>query len=145
MMFKKILYPTDFSDVADRALEFIKSLQGTGTEEVVMLHVIDQRTLDITIARAGSSFMDLEERLVKGTEEDFAPRVKELTDLGFRVKTIIRKEVPFREILKVEQEENPAVIVVGSHGRSNIAEMLLGSVSEKVVRKAKSPVLVIKR
>jgi nucleotide-binding universal stress UspA family protein len=45
----------------------------------------------------------------------------------------------------VAEEENPSVIVIGSHGKSNLEEMLLGSVSEKVVRKAKHPVLVIKR
>ena len=146
-MFKKILYPTDFSDVADRALEFIKSLKEAGAEEVVMLHVIDQRALDVTVAHAGArtDLMDLEQTLIKSTEDELAPRAKQLTDLGFRVKTLIRKEIPFREILQVEQEENPAVIVIGSHGKSNIGEMLLGSASEKVIRKAKSPVLVIKR
>ena len=48
-------------------------------------------------------------------------------------------------ILRAEEEEGVSVVVIGSHGKSNIKEMLLGSVSEKVVRKAKSPVLVVKR
>jgi nucleotide-binding universal stress UspA family protein len=48
-------------------------------------------------------------------------------------------------VLKVAEEENPSVIVVGSHGKSNLEEMLLGSVSEKVVRKSRHPVLVVKR
>ena len=42
-MFKKILYPTDFSVEAGRALEFVKQLKNAGSEEVVMLHVIDRR------------------------------------------------------------------------------------------------------
>jgi len=42
-------------------------------------------------------------------------------------------------------KEDISLIVIGSHGRSNLEEMLLGSVSEKVIRKCKKPVLVIKR
>ncbi len=51
---------------------------------------------------------------------------------------------PFKEIIRVAEEEDVSVIVIGSHGRTDIVEMLLGSVAEKVVRKAKRPVLVVK-
>jgi nucleotide-binding universal stress UspA family protein len=44
-----------------------------------------------------------------------------------------------------EQEKDVSVVVLGSHGKSCIAEMLLGSVSEKVVRKSSKPVLVVRR
>lgn len=52
--------------------------------------------------------------------------------------------IPLREILKVE-EEDVSVIAIGSHGKSNLQEMFLGSVSEKVARKCKKPILIIKR
>jgi len=45
----------------------------------------------------------------------------------------------------VEKEEDVSAIVLGSHGKSNIKEMLLGSVSEHVIRHCKKPVIVIKR
>jgi nucleotide-binding universal stress UspA family protein len=57
----------------------------------------------------------------------------------------IETGVPLKEILKAEQEEKVSAIVIGSHGKTNLAEMFLGSVSEKVIRQSKSPVLVIKR
>jgi len=50
-----------------------------------------------------------------------------------------------KEILSVEEEEGVSVIIIGSHGKANIEGMLLGSVSEKLVRRSKNPVLVIKR
>ena len=50
-----------------------------------------------------------------------------------------------REILWVEAKEAVSVIVIGSHGKSNLQEMLLGSVSEKVARKCKKPILIVKR
>jgi nucleotide-binding universal stress UspA family protein len=70
---------------------------------------------------------------------------RKLKESALQVKTMIKTGVPLREILKTEEEEDPSVIVIGSHGRTNIEEMFLGSVSEKVIRKCKKPVLVIKR
>jgi len=48
------------------------------------------------------------------------------------------------EILRVEDKEKVSAIVIGSHGMSNIAEMFLGSVSEKIIKRAKTPVLVVR-
>ena len=64
---------------------------------------------------------------------------------GLEVKVRIETGVPLKEILKVEEEEKVSAIVIGSHGKTNLEEMVLGSVSEKVIRKSKNPVLVIKR
>jgi len=61
------------------------------------------------------------------------------------VKIRIETGVPLKEILKVEEEEKVSAIVIGSHGKTNIREMFLGSVSEKVIRKSKNPVLIVKR
>ncbi|MBI9085021.1 MAG: universal stress protein [Desulfobacterales bacterium] len=52
---------------------------------------------------------------------------------------------PLKEILKVEADEQVSLVILGSHGRTNLEEVFLGSVSEKVVRRCKSPILVIKR
>jgi nucleotide-binding universal stress UspA family protein len=47
--------------------------------------------------------------------------------------------------LRVEEGEGVSAIVIGSHGKTNLEEMLLGSVSEKAIRQSRKPVLVIKR
>jgi nucleotide-binding universal stress UspA family protein len=69
----------------------------------------------------------------------------DLKESGFKVKLRIEIGTPLTDILKVEEEEGVSAIVIGSHGKSNVEEMLLGSVSEKVIRKSKNPVLVIRR
>lgn len=144
-MFRKILYPTDFSDVSMKALEFVKSLRDAGAEEVVVLHVIDMRHFtgpDV------ASALDLEmlDRLVESaSKREMEAVVKDLTGCGFRVKEMIRHGVPLKELLGVEENEDVSVTVIGSHGKGNVAEVLLGSVSEKFVRKAKRPVIVVKR
>ena len=146
-MFKKILYPTDFSDVAGKALDYIKQLKEAGSQEVVILHVINQRTID-GLMRHGLSEDNVEAWRKKAKEvaqESLTEMTKELEDLGFSVKTIIKTGFPFSEILELEEIEAPSIIVIGSHGRSNIGEIFLGSVSERVIRRCKRPVMVIKR
>jgi nucleotide-binding universal stress UspA family protein len=147
-MFKKILYPTDFSDASKKALDYIKQLKGAGTEEVVVLHVIDEREIEhiAHLAELNVSIEELEKRREEYAKEEMKAIETELKNSGFKVKTRIDKGIPFRDILKAEeQEKDVSVVVLGSHGKSCIAEMLLGSVSEKVVRKSSKPVLVVRR
>ncbi len=147
-MFEKILYPTDFSDVSKKALDYVKQLKKAGTKEVILLHIIDKREVE-SIARYGEVSMSLEKGLEKKMEESLKQEIAaieaELKESGFDVKVRIEKGIPFREILRVEEEEQASVVVIGSHGKSCVEEMFLGSVSEKVVRKSTRPVLVIRR
>jgi len=147
-MFEKILYPTDFSDVSKKAMDFIKQLKGAGTKEVVVFHVIDERILN-RIQHHSEAGINVNKELEKKMEEHAQEEIRaiegELKKSGFDVKTRIDKGIPFREILKAEQEEDISVVVIGSHGVSCIEEMFLGSCSEKVIRKSHKPVLVVRR
>jgi nucleotide-binding universal stress UspA family protein len=145
-VFEKILLPTDFSDVAEKALDFVKQLKDAGTHEVVILHVIKKNSLEV-IAQYSSirDFREVEKE-VEGDARKRISRIKEeLKECGFNVQVRIETGFPFSEILRVETEENVSAIVIGSHGLSNLKEILLGSVSESVIRKSKKPVIVVKR
>jgi len=146
-MFEKILYPTDFSEVSKKAMDFIKQLKGAGTKEVVVFHVIDERILNKIQHHSdvGINLEEFEKKMEERAQEEISAIEVELKKSGFNVKTRIDKGVPFREILKAEQEEDISVIVIGSHGVSCIEEMFLGSCSEKVIRKSRKPVLVVRR
>lgn len=146
-MFKKILYPTDFSDVSQKALDYIKQLKETGSVEVVVLHVINNRIIEgIRRHMADESRIEEFETMVREEANQSLIGIEtELKKLGYKIKRIIKTGIPLREILRIEEEEDVSVIVVGSHGRTNLEEVFLGSVSEKVIRKCKKPILVIKR
>ncbi len=146
-MFKKILYPTDFSDVATKALDYIKQLREAGSQEVVILHVINQRTIDGLMRHAisDSNIDNWRKKAKEVAQESLTEICKELEDVGFTVKSIIKTGFPWSEILNLEEKEAPSIIVIGSHGRSNIGEIFLGSVSERVIRRCKRPVMVIKK
>jgi nucleotide-binding universal stress UspA family protein len=145
-MFQKILYPTDFSDVAAKAIDYIKELKNSGAVEVVVLHVIDDRGSGSLRRLLGENeFRSYEENRKEETEKMLEQVVKELEAAGLKTRIRIETGIPVREILRVENEEGASVLVIGSHGVSNLQEIFLGSVSEKVIRKSKNPVFVIKR
>ncbi|HUT69275.1 MAG TPA: universal stress protein [Desulfatiglandales bacterium] len=144
-MLEKVLYPTDFSDVSKKALGYIKQLKQAGIKEVVVLHVIDEREIDAIFQHSAVRFEDIVRSIRADAKKEMDAVERELEGNGFTVKVKIERGIPFQSILRLEEEEDVSVIVIGSHGKSNVKEMLLGSVSEKVIRKSKKPVLVVKR
>jgi nucleotide-binding universal stress UspA family protein len=144
-MFEKILYPTDFSEAARKALPYISGLKGAGTEEVIILYVIDERGIDTFRNSTAIDALVVEREWEGLALNEISSLVEELKGQGFDVTSKIDKGIPFREILRVAEEENVSLIIMGSHGKSDIVEMLLGSVTDAVVRKAQKPVLVVRR
>ncbi len=145
-MFDKILYPTDFSDVAKNALGYITKLKEAGGKEVIVLHVIDERAIgDICLLYPSRGSVEMVRRIKEEACKEMDKIAAKLMQEGFEVKLRIERGIPLTEILRVEQEEGVSITVLGSHGKSNVKEMLLGSVSEKVIRKSAKPVLVVKR
>ena len=91
-----------------------------------------------------------DELVKKYREEETQKQLKrianELKKAGLEVRLRIEYGIPVKEILRVEkEEEETSAIVIGSHGMSNLQELFLGSVSEKVIRRSIKPVFVIKR
>ena len=144
-MFKSILFPTDFSDVSIKALGAIKELKAGGAETVIVVHVIDQRTTQTYSQYNMESPVSWEKDMAAFAVKALKEVRDDLKKSGFNVKTRLQSGFPVREILKAEQDEDVSLIVIGSHGKSNLKEMFLGSVSEKVIRKCRNPILVIKR
>jgi nucleotide-binding universal stress UspA family protein len=143
-MFEKILYPIDFSEEASKALDYVKQLKDAGGSEVILLHVIDRRGLSDLGRYATKDVAELQRDMEKKAMREISPIENELKERGFKVTVRIEQGGPYNEILRVAEEEDVSLIVTGSRGTGNIEELLLGSVSYKVVRKIKKPILVIK-
>lgn len=132
-----IIYPTDFSDNAERAFTYVEELVESGCSKVTLLHVQEKERID----------KYLKDRLPEFNEIDRArlERLKKrLINIGTREVNI---EIPYgsttQEILR-EVNNNPySLIVMGSQGRGFISEVFLGSVSHNIVRKAPVPVLLV--
>jgi len=137
-MFTRVLHPTDFSDCANAAFQVVKRLKNAGTEEVILLHVQDERTMRHRPVEQITAFDQEDTRRLERMQRDLAL-------YGLHSKVMLRHGIPFRETLQVADEEDACLIVLGSHGRSAVQELLAGSTFENVVRESRRPVLVVRR
>ena len=138
-MFKKILFPTDFSDVATKALEFVKQLKDSGAEEVVVLNVIEEKYFYLSEEYPTVDLETLDQNLKKDIMKKLADLANALYEKGFKVKVITAKGIPAGEIIRIEREERVSIIVLGSHGVSNLKEMLLGSYRKPLSENQSNP------
>ncbi len=151
-MFTKILYPTDLSDVSRAVLPYIKELKGAGTQEVVLLCVISNKSMESMrtgMALAGKGvaefFNEAVQTIMDEARQQLNGVAEELTSAGLTVRLLVETGAPQQRILEIADTEQVSAIILGSHGKSNLSTTLLGSVSDHVIRHAKQPVLVIKR
>lgn len=137
--FAHVLHPTDFSDCADAAFQVVKRLKAAGTREVTLLHVQDDRVMK---NRPPEQLAEFD----RHDTERLEALCKALRLFGVQATPALRHGIPFHETLKLAGEIGPeCLIVLGSHGRSAISEMLAGSTFENVVRLSRHPVLVVRR
>ena len=142
---KKILFPTDFSEPSYRVLSALEDLRAGGADTVVLLHVVDERSFQAMEHYALGRAEEVERKILDSAGQELELMAQKLRDQGFRVVPQVVIGLPVREILKADKNNDVSMIVLGSHGRSNMQEIFLGSVAEKVVRKCTKPILVVKR
>ena len=138
---KNVLVPIDFSETAEHALNYARAVAEQFNAKLHVLHVIlDPHAQPWSIEATG---MDIGS-LVPTWEADAKRRLDEL-DLGDAQRELLTKiGHPFVEIIRYAKQRDIDLIVMGTHGRGAIEHMLLGSVAEKVVRKAPCPVLTVR-
>jgi nucleotide-binding universal stress UspA family protein len=145
-MYKKILIPTDGSDLSNLAayagIEFAKQIGA----EITGIFVAPEYQYPIYVEVIPPSFPTEEEyrlSMVKAGEHYFEPILKAASDAGVRVSTIIVfSDAVAREIAHAAEENGCDLIFMGSHGRSGWGQALLGSVTSKVLSTCQIPVLV---
>src|SRR5579859_8219 len=137
--FEHILVPTDFSDVSKRALEYAKTLAKQGNSELLLAHVSPAANLISTPEAAWIDAMEME-----GLEEqELEERGSALRSEGYRARTISRVGPLCDELLSTIEQNNVDLIVLGTHGRTGVERLLLGSDAEALLRNAPCPVISI--
>ena len=139
MSMKKILFPTDFSTASDAALVHAENLAKQSSAELLILHIEEP-----PLAYGGGE-------LYYGLPEPSSERIlKMLSDvcpsdpqLSFKHRLVMGD--PATEIVRVAEEEQAELIVLGTHGRTGLSRILMGSVAEAVVRHAPCPVLIYRQ
>jgi len=140
---KKILAPTDFSPYSEHALQYAGELAEQFGAELHVISVFDNTTpifTDPEMMQIGD-FVQRQEAAIREQLEaqPGPPWAEKLT-----VVRELRIGSAFLEIVRYAKQNDIDLIVMGTHGRSGLPHVLLGSVTEKVVRKAPCPVLTVR-
>ncbi len=140
---KNMLCPIDHSDCSKEALKYAVSLAMKDDAKLYLLHVIDIRSFNDSLIAMSQQIPDEEtlEQLRVKLLDCIPEKIRE----DMNIEAIVVQGIPFAEIISTAREKEIDMIVIGSHGRTGISHMMLGSVSEKVVRKAPCPVLTVRQ
>ncbi len=139
MKAKKILFPTDFSHTGDAALEMATALARDTGATLLIVH-----TEEPTTAYGGGEFY-------YGMPEPATDELRKMlhkiepTDPAVPYEHRLISGEPASAIVRLAKDEDVDMIVMGTHGRTGLSRMLMGSVAEAVVRRAECPVLTYKQ
>jgi nucleotide-binding universal stress UspA family protein len=143
MKVKKILATTDLSKLSRIAVRHALEMALTEGAEVIVYHVIseDSDWLDKNDALnpARALLPKQKQRLVEFIKENFAEFLGKV-----KIRQIVEVGVPYKEIVRKAEEERADMIVMSTHGRTGMAQFMLGSVTQKVVAHATCPVLSLR-
>jgi nucleotide-binding universal stress UspA family protein len=140
----KVLWPTDFSEPADRALEVATKLCSIFSAELIMIHAISPINMTPpTGGAAGFGYPELMEDLTVSAEKSLQEwrQNKVPKDVNSRYQVFTGN--PADQIVEVAQTESADIIVIATHGLTGWRRFIFGSVAERVVRLAACPVLTI--
>ena len=142
---EKILVPTDMSDFSEHALRYGCEFARRFAAELHLLNVVQDVVAMVpepgmAFPAPGEYMQDLQQASQEALDKLPDP---EWVD-GVAVVREIRIGTPFVEIVRYAKSADIDLIVIGTHGRSGLAHVLLGSTAERVVRKAPCPVLSVR-
>ncbi len=142
-MFRKILVPEDFNDLARRPLEIALELARAGGGKVVLFSVVDDSFPNPDIMSFQLPWADfhrhLRDEAVKRLED-----LKRRVDGGESVEVCVVRGQPARTIVEFAEAEKCDLIVMATHGASALHHALVGSVTRKVIHHAMAPVLIVR-
>jgi nucleotide-binding universal stress UspA family protein len=138
---KKILVPTDFSHCSNEAVDYAATLAAQLNAEILLVHVMELPVYPVNFTLADPlGFRELKEKADESMEKVAAP----WKGKGVAIETLFLKGDPASEIIKAASANECDLIVMGTHGRKGIARVLIGSVTEQVIRSSSIPVLAVR-
>jgi nucleotide-binding universal stress UspA family protein len=131
LIFSKVLLPTDFSEPAGQAISTVKDIKGV--EDLVLLNVVSK----------GETEEEIEENVNEASKK-LNDIKEEIGEAGFNVKCHVRVGNPIEEIISISEDDDVSLIAMSTHGKGWLRELLVGSTTCAVVRRANRPVLVVR-
>jgi nucleotide-binding universal stress UspA family protein len=136
-----ILHPTDFSERSEYAFRLACSLARDHDAKLVLVHIVPTPQMV-----AYGEMPLLAPQQAEGFMENLKERMSEVraTEVGIVFEEQLIEGEPATEIIRLARELPADLVVMGTHGRTGLGRLLMGSVAEQVMRKAPCPVLTVK-
>ena len=143
---KKILCPTDFSENSEHAMKYALTLATLSQAELQLFHVVEPLTYPQSAELFEPVLDEVELTMKMGAayQKQLEDQVDALKDEYLKIRGKLANGNTFLEIIRAARDEGVDMIVMGTHGRTGLAHVLIGSVAERVVREAPCPVLTVK-
>lgn len=145
-MFARILVPTDFSEPSDAALEYARMIAARFRSSLHLLHVSETHayfagiSAEVYVTDASAIQAELTDKAMNRQMQSLTPDDRQ----RYKATWEIVSGPSARRIVEYAAERNIDLIVMGTHGRSGMSHLLMGSVAEKVVRTAPCPVMTVR-
>jgi nucleotide-binding universal stress UspA family protein len=142
-MYSKILVPLDGSNLAERALEPALEMARTPDSEIILLEAVQDSLAAVPEARYHVPPRETYRSAIVSMKylRDIAGRLRARTQ---KVRWHVEEADPVDAILSFAHHEDVDIIVMGTHGRTGLSRMLMGSVAEKVAVTTHRPVVLVK-
>jgi nucleotide-binding universal stress UspA family protein len=143
MAFRSILVPVDYSEPSRRALELALSLDENA--QVMVVHAWDRPSYvgEQQVAHPDGSRRSLSELIRENAEREMTDFLARVSSGGRAFKHQLITGDPVSAIIGEASKPGYDVLVVGTHGRTGMTKLLLGSVTEKLIRLSPIPVLTV--
>jgi nucleotide-binding universal stress UspA family protein len=141
-MYERILIPTDGSECADSAVDHAIDIATQYDAELHVLSVVDTR--DMSHSAPAISPQQVEQTLRERAESVVESVAERAADAGVETVTAVEPGVPDDVVVEYAADHDCDLVVMGTHGRTGLQRYLLGSVTERTVRRSSVPVLTVR-
>ncbi|MDH3443673.1 MAG: universal stress protein [Deltaproteobacteria bacterium] len=134
-MIKKILAPTDFSDISAKGVRYACQLAKEVGAELIIMNIVTLDESNLVNRREMEQHKQLLDEFLKDKVTDAGS--------GLNIRKVVEPGQPDATVVHWAENENIDLMVMSSHGRSGLSRVLMGSVTEQILRRSPCPVLVV--
>ncbi|MDH3444806.1 MAG: universal stress protein [Deltaproteobacteria bacterium] len=143
---RRIMHATDFSKASGRALEESINLAKQNNAELLVVNVVEPAGQYAIGEDYGGAelYIKMEEAAKQDAERSMQKLMRKLGQAKVKAKSLLLKGIAYDQIVKAAKNRKADMIVIGTHGRTGISKLFMGSVAGKVISLARCPVLTVR-
>jgi nucleotide-binding universal stress UspA family protein len=142
---KRILHATDFSKASARALQEAVKLARENSARLLVVHVIEPTPYVAGGEFGGAEiYMKLEDAMKRNAQSSMSRLMQRLKKLKIKAESLLLRGSAHEQIVKAAKSRKADIVVIGTHGRTGLSKLFLGSVAGKVVSLATCPVMTVR-